>query len=160
MAMSPQEQFTCEFVQKHLSLAINARAASLVSFIEHHVAKQVDSPLELAFAAWWYALDSGEFNLVPQAEVSIGGDLFRLDFYITKPELGQTPDPKEGIVVELDGHEFHERTREQVDRRNYRDRKLGELGFSVLHFSGSEFNRDPEGVIDAVHMAYYQRIYR
>lgn len=48
-----------------------------------------------------------------------------------------------GVVVELDGHEFHERTKEQAQRDKARDRDLQDRGFRVFRFTGSEVWRDP-----------------
>jgi very-short-patch-repair endonuclease len=42
------------------------------------------------------------------------------------------------IAVECDGHDFHEKTREQVARDKKRDRALLSLGVPVFRFSGSE----------------------
>lgn len=42
------------------------------------------------------------------------------------------------IAVEIDGHEFHERTKEQAARDKFRDRKLVRDGFRVVRFTGSE----------------------
>jgi very-short-patch-repair endonuclease len=42
------------------------------------------------------------------------------------------------VVVECDGHEFHEKTREQVARDNRRHRELQISGWEVFRFSGSE----------------------
>lgn len=41
-------------------------------------------------------------------------------------------------VVELDGHDFHERTKEQAARDRSRDRDLMANGYQVLRFTGSE----------------------
>jgi very-short-patch-repair endonuclease len=42
------------------------------------------------------------------------------------------------LVVECDGHQFHERTKEQAAHDKRRDRELMALGFHVLRFTGSE----------------------
>lgn len=47
------------------------------------------------------------------------------------------------IVVECDGHDFHERTKEQAEHDRKRDRRLTELGYTVLRFTGREIWRDP-----------------
>jgi Uncharacterized protein conserved in bacteria len=47
------------------------------------------------------------------------------------------------VVVECDGHEFHERTKEQAKRDKSRDRVLAIQGFKVLRFTGSELCADP-----------------
>lgn len=50
---------------------------------------------------------------------------------------------KHSIVVEVDGHDFHERTKEQAQRDKTRDRLFQQLGFKVLRYTGSEVWRDP-----------------
>lgn len=46
------------------------------------------------------------------------------------------------IVVECDGHDFHERTKEQAQRDKARDRELLMMGYRVLRFTGSEIYKD------------------
>jgi very-short-patch-repair endonuclease len=46
------------------------------------------------------------------------------------------------IVVECDGHEFHERTKEQAERDRFRDRWMLAHDILVLRFTGSEIWRD------------------
>lgn len=67
-------------------------------------------------------------------------DRYRVDFLLSVrcylPE-------RTGIVVECDGHDFHERTKEQAAKDKSRDRRLAELGYVVLRFTGSEIYRNP-----------------
>ena len=46
------------------------------------------------------------------------------------------------LVVECDGHNFHEKTKEQAARDKKRDRDLQIAGWKVLRFTGSEICRD------------------
>jgi very-short-patch-repair endonuclease len=46
------------------------------------------------------------------------------------------------VVIEVDGHEFHERTPEQAERDRSRDRAMAAAGTMVLRFTGREINRD------------------
>lgn len=46
------------------------------------------------------------------------------------------------IIVECDGHEFHEKTKEQVAKDKKRDRCLQEIGYKIFRFSGSEIWAD------------------
>lgn len=46
------------------------------------------------------------------------------------------------IIIEVDGHDFHERTKEQAARDRIRDRFMASQGSIVLRFSGSEVWRD------------------
>lgn len=48
-----------------------------------------------------------------------------------------------GIVVECDGHDFHERTKQQAARDRSKDRTLQSMGFRVLRFTGSEIWNAP-----------------
>jgi very-short-patch-repair endonuclease len=46
------------------------------------------------------------------------------------------------IAIECDGHEFHERTKEQAEHDRSRDRALQADGWSVMRFTGRELHRD------------------
>ena len=54
------------------------------------------------------------------------------------------------IIVELDGHDFHERTPEQAQSDKSRDRELQAMGWHVLRFTGREVLRDPENCLSEV----------
>lgn len=47
------------------------------------------------------------------------------------------------VIVECDGHEFHERTAEQAERDRSRDRAFQAAGHVVFRFTGRELWRDP-----------------
>lgn len=67
---------------------------------------------------------------------------YRVDFYV----VGVFAAGTSAVVVELDGHDFHEKTREQVARDKARDRYLVMQGYQLLRYSGSEVYRDPLAV--------------
>lgn len=46
------------------------------------------------------------------------------------------------FAIECDGHDFHEKTKEQARADKARERELLRVGFLVLRFSGSEIWRD------------------
>jgi REase_MTES_1575 len=72
---------------------------------------------------------------VPQLNVSTIG---RLDFAVFIPGLG------EGlpiVVVECDGHQFHERTVQQASKDRRRDRMLQRCGVPILRFTGTDVVR-------------------
>ncbi len=75
-----------------------------------------------------------KFEVFTQFEI----DKFRVDFLIRDNRSHRL-----GVVVECDGHEFHKKLIQQVDRDKSRDRQLSELGFLVHRYSGSEIFRDP-----------------
>jgi very-short-patch-repair endonuclease len=67
-------------------------------------------------------------------------DPYRVDFavHVTASSSGQSLSA--WIAVECDGHDFHERTKEQAARDKARDRHLVKCGFRVLRFTGSEIH--------------------
>jgi very-short-patch-repair endonuclease len=74
-------------------------------------------------------------TIVPQ--VTIEG--YRVDFLI---QYWSKSGAELNVVVECDGHDWHERTPQQAARDKRRDRRLQKLGYQVLRFTGSEiFNR-------------------
>lgn len=77
-----------------------------------------------------------DFVLEKQFEITVkDGTHYVLDFaYITENIK---------LAIECDGHEFHEKTKEQVAYGNKRDYDLKMCDFDVLHFSGSEIYNDP-----------------
>lgn len=123
-----------------------------------------ESPLEALFALWWTKHESelvDDYKLVTlrtQVPVSVDGQNFRLDFQVAVDLCGASrisgddsaiPDvPK--IAVELDGHGFHEKTPDQVARRNMRDRLLQRDGWKVFHYSWNEMTSRPSKCVAEV----------
>lgn len=84
--------------------------------------------------------------LAPQFVVSRGGRSMRLDLaFIALPDADAGP---KRIAVELDGHDFHERTKEQASRDKARDRLLTVGGWSVLRYTGSDVYARAEQIAD------------
>lgn len=70
-------------------------------------------------------------------------DGWRVDFLIHV--LGRGPGGPIGwrcIIVECDGHDYHERTKEQATRDRRRDREWQAKGITVFRFTGAEIFRD------------------
>ncbi len=62
----------------------------------------------------------------------------RIGKYVVDFLVNDWTNTKPQIVVECDGHDFHERTKEQAQHDKKRDRELQALGFKVYRFTGSE----------------------
>ena len=81
------------------------------------------------------------YEYKPQQVIRVNGKryiadiLFDMDFYcVDKPYK---------LVIECDGHDYHETTKEQVEKRNVRDMELKKAGYDVLHYSGSQIFKNP-----------------
>jgi very-short-patch-repair endonuclease len=84
----------------------------------------------------WTTRDDADVKVQMQAKV---GE-YRTDFLITM-KGGQR------IIVECDGHDYHERTKEQARRDKSRDRWFVAQNIRVLRFTGSEIYRDTENCV-------------
>jgi len=137
---------------------------------------RVQSPIEAVFYAWWamYSVAESiksieEFNgpslvLDSQHEITVTGQRYVLDFRVhprsTQDWIFNSLDQFPRLAIELDGHDFHERTKEQVIWRDSRDRLLQQHGWQVFHVSGSELWRDPEHVVYNIHAHCLELFYQ
>lgn len=132
-------QKTKENLNKYLN---SYKSYLLTSFIN------CESPIEQLMALELYELERrfsyNFFNLEiieisQQEKISCGSSNYRVDFLIVIILRKHNNVRKLlNIVIECDGHDFHEKTKEQVVRDNKRTRDLEINGYNVLHFSGSE----------------------
>lgn len=75
-----------------------------------------------------------------QAKIKCGTKTYRVDFLI--PVIYKNQGEKR-FVIECDGHEFHQKTKEQVKKDNERTRNLQAAGYEVIRFSGTEIWHKP-----------------
>lgn len=66
---------------------------------------------------------------------------YRIDFCF-RPRR----DPADMVFVECDGHDFHERTKEQAEHDRSKDRAIQSAGIPILRFTGREIWRSPPKV--------------
>lgn len=70
------------------------------------------------------------------------------EYHIQWPVLTYIADfviitPRSRVVIECDGHDYHERTKQQAARDRSRDRAMTEVGWRVMRFTGSEIWANP-----------------
>lgn len=95
-------------------------------------------------------LDVPHFVVTPQHKI----ERFRVDFLVEFNDFQAVYDPNlerkmrsrltgtSSLIVECDGHDFHEKTKEQAKNDKSRDRELSKLGYMVFHYTGSEVWND------------------
>lgn len=88
-------------------------------------------------------LDEGEINLRQQVRILD----WRVDFVVSVGVRERGRIRARRLAIECDGHDFHERTKEQAARDRSRDRALQAAGYTVMRFTGSELYRDPVGCV-------------
>lgn len=64
---------------------------------------------------------------------------YRVDFLVSSTD---GPQPNQ-VIVELDGHDFHDKDKHQRAYEKARDRYLTRCGYRILHYTGSEIVADP-----------------
>jgi very-short-patch-repair endonuclease len=136
MPHSERRQFNgkvCDKLGEHvLWLAVEYGPDLAARFAETFARLYVkcESPIETALLDQFAAT---ELNgcWVADAQVSVEG-VGRVDFVLRHPSSTTA------IAIECDGHDFHERTKQQAARDRKRDRTLQALGYVVLRFTGSE----------------------
>lgn len=95
------------------------------------------SPIESLIAPYLYDA-AREHDWRVREQVPVGK--YFADFLIETPEAGV-------IVVECDGHDFHERTKEQAAHDRRRDRFMIANRITPVRFTGSEIYRDASGCV-------------
>lgn len=94
-----------------------------------------------------------------QPQVTIGN--YRADLYLQAfavDNWGPTPRITGQwlrLAIECDGHDYHERTKDQARRDKRRDRWFQTHGITVLRFTGSEIWENPSSCIDQIHDAFF-----
>lgn len=78
-------------------------------------------------------------NVDSQHEIKIEDKTYRVDFFAQCLFRGI----EKNFVIECDGHEFHEKTKEQARRDKERERSLLNEGYTVIRFTGSEIWEKP-----------------
>lgn len=87
-------------------------------------------------------------HIYPQEQIGN----YRVDFLLTfvldghlmhlDNEGGFSASGQSQLVVECDGHDYHERTKEQASRDKERDRALQSCGYVVFRFTGADIYQD------------------
>ena len=139
---------------QYCDLAIKNNQLYNMSFI--HVMgldySECRSPIEVifnfAFDLVAYAEGYVGFWLKPQYEAHSRNKekTYYLDFAFFAEEvdgLVYIKNPSFKLDIECDGHEFHEKTKEQVTHDNEREYELKMQGYDVLRFSGSQIYNQP-----------------
>lgn len=128
-------------------------------YLEHYVFPRCESPIERQLSVALQFLDLSWHNSWPLNK-DIAPDLNhvpmqgRISLFV-QPQIGRfrpdfcviawSPSSRQGVVrcaIECDGHDYHERTKEQARRDKSRDRELATMGWPVLRFTGSEIHKD------------------
>lgn len=145
-----QERIWLDLVEEKMS------GKELTTYFNFNRYSYCESPIEVIFNYFFDRVALFEYSkymfiIDQQQMIETDNGTYRVDFDIECveyifPEGEQIPleEKYAEIIVECDGHDFHEKTKAQVKRRNERDFNLKMNGYDVIHFSGSEIYNEPE----------------
>lgn len=126
-----------EFESYEQSLSIDVRLHFLSKKLEKDGLSHIEVLMGVVFDSFSKRIMYQEFRVENQVKVGP----YTADFIISILDEKVTV-PK--IVFECDGHDFHERTKEQAEHDKKRDRYFQQNGYIVFRYTGREIWRDPE----------------
>lgn len=89
--------------------------------------------------------------LAPQVQIGV----YRVDFLLG---IGTESSDADCVVIECDGHDFHDRTPQQAERDKSRDRYLNQHVKAVARFTGREIYRDVDACLaDATKILFREK---
>jgi len=108
----------------------------------------ITSPIEQIFLMEWHILRIDEryaVRIQPQKKLVTSNGTVHVDFVVTTEKQGELK-----LAIELDGHDFHERSKEQVAKDKSRERSIVKAGYTIFRFSGSEIFRNVRRCVSEV----------
>ena len=157
-----------KFVKRCADIVANNARHNYISNSQYRL-KSCESPIEQLFISAFMVLV--KINYFKHEQISVTRDTwvnygisvyqqhqigkYRVDFLITHSSgefidlinLSTFPDNKhKKVIVELDGHEFHDKDERQRRYEKQRDRFFACRGYHVFHFTGSEVVKNPFNV--------------
>lgn len=118
------------------------------------LSENITSPIEMAFfTAIHLMLEQsglGHHNTMVDGKLEMFGTIvspqFKIDKYRADFLVSYRKDPEfvtKKVVVECDGHNFHDRSEPERRAEKQRDRFFQKNGYRVFHFTGSEIIKNP-----------------
>jgi len=150
-----------EYIQEFLSLPkkaqqllilplINMKLSSRAMFSNDNIKSPIEKIFLTAFEIYTELENKEKIFLFEQEKVQIGKKLYYVDFmfkaddYLSWLVFGDKIKKHDyKLIIECDGHDFHEKTKEQVKKDNEREYDLKMAGYEVLRFSGSQIYNQP-----------------
>jgi very-short-patch-repair endonuclease len=91
-------------------------------------------------------LSSQFLTITPQSQVG----RYRIDFDVSFDPLEASCGGEFHVYIECDGHEYHERTKEQAARDRRKDRMFAAYHAPLLRFTGAEIVNDLNGCVEEI----------
>lgn len=96
--------------------------------------EKCESPIERRLYAALCGISYSMYSTIRPVRLQVAVGKYRADFMI---------EGRKTIAIECDGHDYHERTKDQARRDKARDRFFASKGVTVVRFTGSEIWANP-----------------
>lgn len=128
---------------QELLLVINIKE----KIIPNVFCEEIESPIEqifiTAFELYIKFLNKENIFLFSQHPIKIDNKKYVVDFYFEEDPNVNPFNTDKKIIIECDGHQFHQKTKEQVKKDNEREYDLKMAGYEIIRFSGSQIYNEP-----------------
>lgn len=134
-----------DFKNKHSK----QKAEDTYFWLSKVVEKSIESPIErvmyvVLYEEFTWAISQGRSKLERQKKIG----KYTVDFYLSYlSDLGELVQ----FIIECDGHDYHERTKEQAAHDKKRDRYFTENGYIVLRYTGSEIYKNYQEITKPIY---------
>lgn len=141
-----------KFILKCGVIVGNAELKDHIDGVRSHIINQdIASPIEQLFEAATRTLiqligEEEDIDVVNGELVIYGISIrpqYRIGKYVVDYLLSNSYDHYQDIVVELDGHAFHDKDERQRRYEKKRDRYMQKLGYKVFRYTGAEIVANP-----------------
>ena len=109
--------------------------------------EDIKSPIEqifkTAFELYMDLTGKEYIFLFSQVPIKINKKKYIVDFFFEKDQYVNQFNTDKKIIIECDGYEFHQKTKEQVKHDNEREFDLKMAGYEIIRFSGSQIYNNP-----------------
>lgn len=143
------------FLRKYI-FENNMDAVRMHFFIDFPNNDECKSPIEVIMLYALYLYDWTQPKICglyfhPQKEIVCEDHKYYADIYFSTDYQDDAFANDYHLVIECDGHDYHEKTKEQVRHRNERDMDLKKQNIDIIHFSGSQIYNDPMSLAKEVY---------
>lgn len=156
--------------EKYIDCSINEIKESIIRNISYTTNERNISPIEELFIAGFEVIrtidriEYKDIDCIYNPEILCeSGKKYYPDFtfcYLSVlPDSNFTEYGDLKLLVELDGHIWHEKSAEKVESDKIRERELIKNGYTLLRYSGREVMREPAKVVKECLDEYNKRIF-
>jgi len=160
----PEIQFDLQEMTERLLKTLEPNMLQIVTYSTLMLRHMCESPIEVALGASFLVSDR-LYYLRPNMGVTLAWasdeKSYREDAVLLIPQFPwkgyridfalRLPRYRFGYMfIECDGHDFHERTKEQAARDRAKDRLIQQAGYPILRFTGSEIHRNAGNCADQI----------